>query len=68
MNEILLSLPLWIAKFGAILLFSGILSLVWLLPRRYVYDSRDGVESHWKDLRLWATLLLLIQLLLYWIF
>ena len=66
MTDLLLELPLWFAKVGAISLFSGILLLVWLLPRHYVYS--DEVGSRWKDLRLWATLLLVIQLLLYWVF
>lgn len=67
MIDLIGQLPLWSAKVGAILLFGGILVLVWLLPRHYVYAEGE-VGSRWKDLRLWATLLLLIQLLLYWLF
>jgi hypothetical protein len=67
MFDFIASLPLYTAKIGAVILFSGILLLVWSLPRHYVYAEGE-VNARWKDLRIWATLLLLIQLLLYRIF
>ena len=49
------------------LFFAGVLLLVWLLPRRYVYENADTVS--WRsDLRIWATLLVVVQCGLYLIF
>lgn len=61
------TLPLWWAKAGALAIFGGVIALVWSLPREYVYES-DAVPVWHRDLRLWASGLLLIQLVLYSIF
>ena len=64
-----LALPLWYAKLGALLIFALILAVVWLLPREYVYGGQESDERRSRlDLRLLATGLLLLQLLLYWLF
>ncbi len=61
------ALPLWWAKAGALALFGGVIALVWALPRDYVYEA--GTVPVWhRDLRLWASGLLVIQLALYWVF
>lgn len=60
-------LPLWWAKAGALVFFGGVIALVWALPREYVYESGTAPVWH-RDLRLWASGLLVIQLALYWIF
>ncbi|MCR9141324.1 MAG: hypothetical protein NXI24_03670 [bacterium] len=59
--------PLWYAKAGALLIFGAILALVWSLPRAYVYEEGDALPRH-RDLRYWASGLLVIQFVLYWIF
>ncbi len=60
-------LPLWSAKLFALAIFAAAIALVWLLPKAYVYA--EGEVLPWqKDLRIWASLLLLVQLGLYWIF
>ncbi len=61
------ALPLWYAKAGALFIFAAILALVWSLPREYVYEEGDALPRH-RDLRYWASGLLIIQLVLYWIF
>lgn len=60
-------LPLWWAKVFALLIFAAAVAMVWLLPKAYVYA--EGGQLPWqKDLRIWASLLLLVQLGLYWVF
>ena len=55
--------PIW-AKLGALTIFALLLLLVWSTPRERVFSgARD--EAPWRDLRLWATLLILLQALLY---
>jgi hypothetical protein len=61
------AMPMWYAKAGALLIFAAILALVWSLPRTYIYEEGDELPAH-KDLRYWASGLLLIQFGLYWIF
>lgn len=43
----------------------AILAVIWILPSRLGYlDSFTG----WKDLRIWSTILIGIQIILYMIF
>ena len=46
-------------------LFLGV--LVWSIPRRLIFmDAKD--EAPWRDIRIWATVLIIIQLILYLVF
>ncbi|MFW5861465.1 MAG: hypothetical protein ACOCWZ_04375 [Spirochaetota bacterium] len=67
MIDFIHSLPLWTAKIGAAVIFGGILLMAWVLPRGFIYQGAPD-NSNWRDLRIWATLLILIQLGLYAIF
>lgn len=67
MFEFLAEAPLYYAKIGAVALFASLAALIWLLPRSYVY-AEDAQITPLRNLRLWATLLLALQLILYWIF
>ncbi|MGV7927879.1 MAG: hypothetical protein AB2L13_03060 [Spirochaetota bacterium] len=60
-------LPLWTAKLGAVLLFAGVLATVWSLPKEFVYFGAPD-RARWRDLRVWATVLLAVQCGIYYVF
>jgi len=65
--QFIASLPLWWAKIGAAVIFLSILVMVWMLPVKFIYRGSPD-RKRWRDLRIWATILIAVQLLLYWIF
>lgn len=67
MVEIFNSLPLFYAKIIAILIFLFILIVAWLLPYEFIMLGAPD-KKRWRDLRLWATLLTIIQIVIYYIF
>lgn len=67
MRDILSTLPLWYAKIAAMAIFLGVLLVAWLLPRSFVMADAPDTKA-WRDLRIWATILTAIQLVLYCIF
>ena len=67
MLQILYSLPLWTAKIAAMIIFSGILIIAWMLPYDFVMEGAPN-EKRWRDLRIWATLLTAVQIIIYYIF
>ena len=43
-------------------LFLGV--IVWSIPKKLIYaDAKD--DARWRDIRIWATVLIIIQLILY---
>lgn len=46
-------------------LFLGV--LVWLIPQRLIYAEAEN-QSRWRDIRIWASVLITLQLALYTIF
>ncbi len=61
------TLPLWMAYALTVLLLLGIAGAVWLVPlARVVEDAPDG--ARWRDLRLWACVLVLLQIGIYFLF
>jgi hypothetical protein len=64
MTEWVHQLPAWYAKVCTAVLFVSIISFVWTLPKKFVYQGApDG--KRWRDLRIWATILILIQSVIY---
>ncbi len=64
MGDWLTGLPLWWGKVIAIVFFLGIGAWAWRRPRSYIYE--DAPDNHrWRDLRVWASVLMVIQGLLY---
>jgi hypothetical protein len=61
------AVPLVVAKIGAALIFGSIVVLSWLMPKDFIYHGAPD-RALWRDLRIWATILLLLQGLLYYIF
>lgn len=59
--------PLWWATAITMALFVAIAVACWLLPRDDVLaDAPD--KARWRDLRWWATALVIVQLIIYAIF
>jgi len=59
--------PLWWASAATVLIFLLLLGVIWSLKRDKILEG--AVDQHsWRDLRIWATLLILIQLLIYYLF
>ena len=63
----LAGLPLAWANYLSIagFLFLGV--LVWLIPRRLIYTEATD-QARWRDIRIWATALITLQLALYALF
>jgi hypothetical protein len=67
MSEWLFSIPLFWGKIFAVIFFVGMAVWAWFRPRKYIYeDSPD--DKRWRDLRIWATVLLSLQVVLYVVF
>jgi hypothetical protein len=63
----LTTLPLEWANYISIIGFLCLFVIVWLIPKQTVYEDAPN-QSRWRDIRLWATLLIAIQLFLYAVF
>lgn len=60
------SLPVAWAQPFTLLLLLGLLLICWSIPRAHVV--RDAPPGRWRDLRIWASVLILLQLGLYQLF
>lgn len=59
--------PVWWANVAAVILFVGIAGAVFLVPREEIL--RDAPDQRWwRDYRLWAIPLVIVQLALYALF
>lgn len=67
MYEWLVSLPLFWAKIISIAGFAGMIIWVWFRPRSFIFQGAPDNRT-WRDLRIWASLLMLIQIIIYLIF
>jgi hypothetical protein len=67
MAEWLAGISLFWGKVFAVVFFVGMIVWTWFRPRKYIYeDSPD--KNRWRDLRIWATVLLGIQVVFYIVF
>ena len=63
----LANLPVAWANYLSIAGFLFLGGMVWMIPRSLIFtEARD--QSRWRDIRLWATVLIAMQLMLYAIF
>jgi len=60
-------IPLFWGKVVAIIFFLAVILWAWRRPRAYVFEGAPD-QRGWRDLRIWATLLLIVQIALYLIF
>ncbi len=62
-----LELPVAWANYLSIFGFLCLAGLVWLIPRHRVYAEAPD-QAKWRDIRIWATVLICVQLILYSVF
>jgi hypothetical protein len=64
MIEFLGSVPIFWAKIIAVITFSGGIWWTWIRPKSFVLkDSPD--KKNWRDLRIWITVIMIIQIVVY---
>lgn len=61
------TLPVAWANYLSILGFLVLGTLVWLIPRKIIFTEAPD-QSRWRDMRLWASVLIAMQLALYTLF
>lgn len=67
MINLLSQIPLGWVKVIIMVLFSGLLLWMWLTPREYILKSSPD-NKRWRDLRIWGTLIIIVQAIIYIIF
>ena len=64
MGAWLAGLPLVCGKIIAVFAFIGITIWAWRRPKSFIYQGAP--DSHrWRDLRVWASILMVIQIVIY---
>ena len=64
MIDLLLQIPVQVAHYVAVLFLLLVLLVVWLVPARFVYAGASRPPL-FRDLRVWASVVLLFQVLVY---
>jgi hypothetical protein len=64
MYQWLKDLPLYWGKVAAVIGFAGMIIWAWLRPKSFILQQSPD-KRWWRDLRIWATVLLLIQIIIY---
>ena len=64
MSEWLAELPLVWGKVVAVVAFVGIAVWAWKRPKSFVYQGAPD-SKRWRDLRLWASILMVVQIVIY---
>ena len=59
--------PAYWANNISIILFAGLFVLLWCVPKAWLYVGAPD-QARWRDVRIWASVLILIQIGLYVIF
>ena len=61
------TLPVAWANYLSIFGFLVLGALVWLIPKKIIFTEAPD-QSRWRDMRLWASVLIAMQLALYTLF
>lgn len=64
MTEWLRGLPLFLGKIIAIVGFVGMIIWAWFRPKGFILHEAPD-QRKWRDLRIWASVLLGIQIIIY---
>ncbi|MEC7560184.1 MAG: hypothetical protein VYD03_02870 [Pseudomonadota bacterium] len=67
MIQWLQSMPAEWGNYASMLLFCGLAVLVWLIPINKISKGLSAPKK-WQDIRLWATVLIALQLGIYTLF
>ncbi|MBN1551679.1 hypothetical protein JW979_09425 [bacterium] len=64
MNEWLNDFPIFWSKIVATLTFAGGVLWTWIRPKSFIFkDAPD--EKKWRDLRIWITVIMISQIVIY---
>jgi len=64
MYEWLAGVPLFWGKIIAVAGFAGMIVWAWVRPRHFIFEDAPDRRT-WRDLRIWASLLMVIQIVIY---
>ena len=64
MYEWLTRIPLYWGKIISVFAFIGMIIWAWFRPRSFVFLEAPD-QRGWRDLRIWASVLLVIQIIIY---
>lgn len=64
MTEWLGNIPLFWAKVIAIATYSGGILWTWIRPKSFIFEDTPD-KKIWRDLRIWITVIMVIQIALY---
>jgi hypothetical protein len=64
MGDWLAGLPLMWGKIIAVIAFVGTTIWAWRRPRSFIYQGASDSRA-WRDLRIWATVLMAVQIVIY---
>jgi len=67
MINLLSQIPLFVVKVIIIVLFLSLTLWMWLTPKEYIFKSSPD-NKRWRDLRIWGTLIIIVQVVIYLIF
>jgi len=67
MINLLSQIPLSLVKVIIIVLFLSLTFWMWLTPKEYIFKSSPD-NKRWRDLRIWGTLIIIVQVVIYLIF
>jgi len=64
MGDWLAGLPLVWGKIMAVIAFFGMTIWAWRRPKSFIYQGAPD-SSKWRDLRVWASILMVVQIVIY---
>ena len=67
MFDFIHDLPLRAANAGEVILFIIVLIVTWIIPKSFIFSGAPDTRR-WRDLRIWATVLIMVQFVIYYIF
>jgi len=67
MINLLSQIPLTWVSVIIMILFLSLIIWMWLTPREYILKSSPD-NKRWRDLRIWGTLIIIVQVVIYLIF
>lgn len=67
LNNWIQSLPIALANTITMVLFGLLLAILWSFPKRLIMRGAPD-QARWRDLRIWGTLLIFVQLAIYAVF